>query len=368
LDFVFFSGLTLPDTRPPDETVANLLDERVAWLGQRMKSSRIPVISVGSTCVDVTPFGRDLLGRNDIHLLGGMELGVKAIGNAIGWAQGRGRIWPGPPTRPESSAAESSPTYPQGAWREADARELLASNGVPLVPGELAGSMDEAAAAAKKLGYPVALRISSAGIAHKSDIGGVALGLRNVAALRSGFKRVRLAGEAAEAVAAGEVAAESGQPVVVDGVMVSPMRTGGVELLAGVTVDPAFGPVLAVGIGGVFVEVLGDVSLRALPVSQADVIEMLGELRGAPLLRGARGRRPADLDALARIIVRVADAALSLGSALNALEINPLWVDGDQIEALDVLVVTGQKGQSGQSTQNDTHHPAHADQADRAAR
>jgi succinyl-CoA synthetase beta subunit len=250
-------------------------------------------------------------------------------------------------------------------WREADARELLASSGVPLVPGELVGSMDEAAAAAKKLGYPVALRISSAGIAHKSDIGGVALGLRNVVQLRSGFKKVRLAGEAAEAVAAGEVAAESGQPVVIDGVMVSPMRTGGVELLAGVTVDPAFGPVLAVGIGGIFVEVLGDVSLRALPVTTADVIEMLGELRGAPLLRGVRGRRPADLDALAGIIVRVADAALSLGSALNALEINPLWVDGDQIEALDVLVVTGQNDQS---TQDDTDHPAPAGQADRAAR
>jgi acyl-CoA synthetase (NDP forming) len=365
LDFVFFSGLTLPDARPPDETVASLLDERIAWLGQRMKSSRIPVISVGSTCVDVTPFGRDLLGRNDIHLLGGMELGVKAIGNAIGWAQRRGRIWPGPPAPSETSAHESATTYPQGAWREAEARELLASSGVPLVPGELVGSMDEAATAAKKLGYPVALRISSAGIAHKSDIGGVALGLRNVVALRSGFKKVRLAGEAAEAVAAGEVAAESGQPVVIDGVMVSPMRTGGVELLAGVSVDPAFGPVLAVGIGGIFVEVLGDVSLRALPVSQEDVIEMLGDLRGAPLLRGVRGRRPADLDALAGIIVRVADAALSLGSALHALEINPLWVDGDQIEALDVLVVTGQNGQS---TQNDTDHTAQADQADRAAR
>jgi succinyl-CoA synthetase beta subunit len=91
---------------------------------------------------------------------------------------------------------------------------------------------------------------------------------------------------------------------------------------------------------------------------------MLGELRSAPLLRGVRGRRPADLDALAGIIVRVAGAALSLGAALNALEINPLWVDGEQIEALDVLVVTGQNGQS---THNDTDHPAQAGQAERVA-
>ena len=353
LDFVFFSGLTLPDVRPPDETVASMLEERVAWLGHRMASSPVPVISVGSTCVDVTPFGRDLLGRNGIHLLGGMDLGVQAIGNAIRWAQGHGRNWPGPPTA-ESSAAGEAEHYPEGPWREADARELLASFGVPLVPGEMASSADEAAAAAKKFGYPVALRISSAGITHKSDIGGVVLGLRTITQLRAGFKKVRAAGQAAEAVAAAEVAAESGQPVVIDGVMVSPMRTGGVELLAGISVDPAFGPVLAVGLGGIFVEVLGDVSLRALPVSKPDVIEMLGELRGAPLLRGVRGRQPADLDALAGIIVRIAEAALSLGSALTALEINPLWVDGDQIEALDVLVVTSKNGHR---KHDSTHQP-----------
>ncbi len=360
LDFVFFSGLTLPDTKPPDEIVAALLEERVAWVGQRMKSAQVPVISVASTCVDVTPFGRDLLSRNNIHLLGGMELGIKAIGNAIRWAEGRGRTWPGPGT-----PAGSADTYREGVWPEADARDLLASFDVPLVPGELVSSIDEAGAAAKKLGYPVALRLCSANIPHKSDIGGVALGLRNIVQLRTGFKKVRLAGEAAEAVAAGEVAAESGQPVVIDGVMVSPMRTGGIELLAGITMDPTFGPVLAVGIGGIFVEVLGDVSLRALPVSQSDVVEMLRELRGAPLLRGARGRPPADLDRLAGTIVRIADAALSLGSALSALEINPLWVDGDQIEALDVLVVTGQNGHD---MQNDTNQPDQAAKPDHPAR
>jgi hypothetical protein len=128
------------------------------------------------------------------------------------------------------------------------------------------------------------------------------------------------------------------------------MRTGGTELLAGISMDPAFGPVLAVGMGGVWVEVLGDVSLRVLPVGPGEVIRMLGELRSAPLLHGARGRRPADLDALARIIVRIADAALSLGGRLHSVEVNPLWVDGDQIEALDVLVVTGQPEQNGTET------------------
>jgi len=106
-------------------------------------------------------------------------------------------------------------------------------------------------------------------------------------------------------------------------------------------VDPAFGPVLAVGLGGVLVEVLADTALRLLPVDRAGVQEMLGELKGAPLLHGVRGIPPADLDALAGVITAIADAALSLGSALHTLEVNPLRVSGTQIEALDVLVVTG---------------------------
>ena len=98
---------------------------------------------------------------------------------------------------------------------------------------------------------------------------------------------------------------------VIDGVLVTPMRTGGTELLAGVTVDPTFGPVLAVGLGGIWVEVLHDTSLRLLPVDAAEVKRMLGELRGLPLLQGARGARPADLDAVAEAIAALGDAALS---------------------------------------------------------
>ena len=119
----------------PYDAIANMLDERVAWLGRRMASSPVPVISVGSTCVDVTPFGRDLLGRNGIHLLGGMDLGVQAIGNAIRWAEGHGRSWPGPPTAAASPAAGGGSPTPKGHGGKLDARELLASFGVPLGAG-----------------------------------------------------------------------------------------------------------------------------------------------------------------------------------------------------------------------------------------
>jgi acetate---CoA ligase (ADP-forming) len=124
-------------------------------------------------------------------------------------------------------------------------------------------------------------------------------------------------------------------------VLVTAMRTGGVEVLAGVSVDPGFGPVLAVGLGGIFVDVLRDVSLRVLPVDRDEVGRMLAELRGLPLLTGGRGAMPADLEALAAVISDIGQAAASV-PGLRACEVNPLWVRGDQIEALDVLVVTGQ--------------------------
>ena len=123
--------------------------------------------------------------------------------------------------------------------------------------------------------------------------------------------------------------------------LITPMRSGGAELLAGLTVDPTFGPVLAVGLGGIWVEILHDTSLRVLPVDAAEVKRMLGELRGRALLQGARGTPPANLDLVAEAITGLADTALSLNGMLHTLEVNPLWVNGDQVEALDVLVVTG---------------------------
>ena len=202
---------------------------------------------------------------------------------------------------------------------------------MPVVPGGLAKSADEAVAIALTVGLgvgrPVALKICSAQITHKSDIGGVALGLSSEAEVRAAYAKVADAGAAVA-------------DAVVDGVLVTPMRSGGVELLAGVTVDPTFGPVLAVGLGGVWVEVLADTSLRVLPADTEEVKRMLGELRGGALLRGARGSLPANLDAVAAAIAGIGRTALSLGGELRALEVNPLWVNGDQVEALDVLVIT----------------------------
>jgi acetate---CoA ligase (ADP-forming) len=331
LDFVLFNGLVVPDARPPDENMAARLEERVRWLGERIASAPIPVIPVGSTCVDVSGYGRELLGANHIHLLGGFEAGVAALGHALRWLENRACA--GTPARAGAPAAAAAPALAgrlsaAGAWSEAGARDLLAACGVPLVPAELVTSAEAAVLAAERIGGPVALKVCSAQITHKSDIGGVALGAHGDAQVRDAYRRVLAAGEAVPGA-------------VVEGVLVTPMRAGGVELLAGVTLDRTFGPVLAVGLGGVWTELLGDTSLRLLPVTTGEIRRMLGELRGAALLRGARGTRPADLDALAEVIAGICDAAAALDGLLRVLEVNPLRVDGGQVEALDVLVVTG---------------------------
>jgi acyl-CoA synthetase (NDP forming) len=332
LDFILFVGPNLPDTRPPDEAMAAETESRLAWLAGRMASSPIPVILVGTTCNDISGYGRGLLAAEGVTMLGGLHLGINALGSALRWLENRGHVRaPGAPAAGTPAAGAVPVT---GTWSEQQARELLTSAGVPVVPGELAGSADHAAQIAGRVGLPAALKICSAQIAHKSDIGGVALGLSSAAEVRAGYEKVRAAGEAVPGAS-------------VDGVLVTPMRTGGTELLVGVTVDPVFGPVLAVGLGGVWVEVIRDTSLRVLPVDAAEVKRMLGELRGLPLLQGARGSSPADLDVLAEAITAVSRVALSLGGSLRALEVNPLWVNGDQVEALDVLVVTEPDGSSG---------------------
>ena len=320
LDFAIFTGFTVPEARPP-EPAATLLENRVNWLAERLRTAPIPVLPMGMTCTDATGYARELLGGHGIHVLGGMELGIQAISHALRWQDGRGDIRPLPARPPESAGTAS-------AWAEADARDVLVAAGVPVVPGRVARSADEAAQIARELGTAVALKISSAHVTHKSDIGAVVLNLSGDAAVRAGYEQV-----VAAAAAHQKTGHQDGNDV-----LVTSMRTSGTEVLAGVTMDAGFGPVLAVGLGGIWVELLGDTSLRILPADRAEVRRMLAELRALPVLQGARGGVPVDLDVLATVIAGIGELAGSL-SGMQALECNPLWVCGDRVEALDVLVV-----------------------------
>jgi acyl-CoA synthetase (NDP forming) len=313
VDFVI-NAVTIPTDPPPDPS---LWHRRLAGIVATQDRTPKPIVHFTTTCTDLSPFGRDLLAAYGLHVLGGIEFGLRAVGHALRWDEARAHI----PTLPVQRSNPTRADVRPGPWSEATAREFVQEHGVPTVPAELVSTVDEAVKAATRLDYPVVLKVCSPTLTHKSDEGGVALGLADAAAVAAAYEQVRSAAVDAE------------------GVLVSPMRRGGVELFAGVTVDAAFGPILAVGLGGVFIELLADVSLRALPVSADDVVRMLAELRGAAVLRGVRGQPPTDLDAVAAAVTALADAARALGPQLRTIELNPLWVNGSDVEALDVLVI-----------------------------
>lgn len=236
-----------------------------------------------------------------------------------------GRILSATPPRDEAAApprlAEEAPRT------ERETLDYLGRMGVPVIPATLARTRAEAVGAARALAAPVVLKIASRDIQHKTEIGGVALNLIGDHAVGAAF----------DAILARARAAMPGARI--DGVIVSPMRAGGVEMFVGTMRDPQWGPAIAVGLGGVWVEALKDTSTRLLPVTEDDVLEMLQELRGAALLDGFRGAAPVDRAALARAIVAIGNAALALGPALVSLEVNPLLASVDRVEALDGLAV-----------------------------
>ncbi|RSZ38690.1 CoA-binding protein [Variovorax beijingensis] len=221
-------------------------------------------------------------------------------------------------------------TLAPGTMSEPDALVLLADAGVPVVAHRVVRSADEAAAAAEALGDAVVVKIVSADIPHKSDVGGVALGLRGAAQARAAFERTR------------DHALTARPGARLDGALVARMLTGGVECIAGVHRDPVFGPVLMFGLGGIHVETLRDVSLRALPITRDDALAMVRELRAFAILNGARGRPPVDLDSIADALCALADFAQRAGDSLDSAEINPL-IARPQAEggcvAVDALVV-----------------------------
>lgn len=295
-------------------------------IGGALRGAKVPGVIIN---VVGKPLGREvqafLVEHGVPHVAGSIGLAVKALHHAEVWSRWLERRAQTPSLQPESGRAESAGTaHP---ITEQAALSHLASFGVPVVQARLATSPEQAATLAQSFGEAVALKIASPDIAHKSDVGGVLLNLNGPEAVADGFQRIMTSvGEHAPAAH-------------IDGVLVVPMRKGGVEILAGIQRDPQWGWVLAVGMGGVLVEVLKDVSLRLLPVTRNTVREMLQELRGAALLKGFRGTAPVDIDALASTIVGISEAALALGDDLEAFEVNPIYAGATQAEALDALAV-----------------------------
>jgi acyl-CoA synthetase (NDP forming) len=308
-----------------DDGKPSMTQRFVDAIGEGMRQAGCPTVFINQVMQPITDHSRAVMAHGGVsYAIPGLRQAVVALRNVAWWSDATRTSGAGVP------AAAPVPVPPvaerHGQWSEDAARRMLSAAGIPVVPARLVTSADGAAKAAAEFGVPVSVKVVSPQILHKTDIGGVRLDVPpQEEAVREAFRAVT----AAAALIDG---------ATVNGVLVSPMRRGGTELLIGVVRDPQWGPILAVALGGVLVEVLQDSALAPLPVSPQQARRLLDKLRGRAVLDGIRGAAPADLDALAAVIARTSDLALGLGDDLESLEINPLRVDGSAVEALDAVV------------------------------
>lgn len=209
---------------------------------------------------------------------------------------------------------------------EFESKKILKQAGIPVVETKLAKTQKEAVSLSQKMSFPVVLKIVSPDVIHKSDSGGVKLSINNVTEVKKAydeiFKKVR----------------KQYPHVVIHGVSLQKMVRPGTEVIIGTSKDPQFGPVIMFGLGGIFVELLKDVSFRVIPVEQRDAQEMIKEIKGYPLLQGFRGKEPASLSALVEIILKISKL-MEENPQIKELELNPIFAYRNKAVAVDARII-----------------------------
>jgi acyl-CoA synthetase (NDP forming) len=272
----------------------------------------------------------DLLKRHGISIIGGIRQGLAALDRLAHWsmaAHARPRLTTASPLK--NGLASLGTLAGRSSINEFDAKRVLAAEGLPVSAERFVLSLAEAHEAADEIGYPVVLKAVSDEIAHKSDLGLVMVDLRDSRALAAAWEE--MARRAAAAASEGKVL----------GFLVQEMIRDGIEVFAGINRDPDFGLVLAFGLGGVAIEILQDVSLRMLPLVAGDAAAMVGEIKGAALLHGARGAPSCDIDALIRCLEDFARYAWADRESIAEIDLNPIKVreHGKGCRIVDALIV-----------------------------
>ncbi len=209
-------------------------------------------------------------------------------------------------------------------------KSILKAYGVKVPPYALVKSADEAVKAAKKIGYPLVMKIVSPQILHKTDVGGVKVGLDNDADVRKTFKDMY-----------GRLSKKKG--VQVKGVLLEKMVPKGIELIVGLQVDPQFGPVIMAGLGGVMTEVFKDVAWRMLPITTADAKSMIDELKSSKMFKGFRGSPPVDMNMLAKALVQIGKLGVDNATHVNSIDFNPVMVYPKSYYVVDAKIILGKE-------------------------
>jgi acetyl coenzyme A synthetase (ADP forming)-like protein len=214
-----------------------------------------------------------------------------------------------------------------------ETRQLLSAMGLPVAPGGVAQSAEEAVQLAREAGFPVALKLASHVIVHKTEMGGIFLNVRDEAQVRQAFESLR------------DRLDRAGQLAALEGALVQPMISGGVEVMVGVTTDPLFGPLIAFGLGGIHVEILGDVCFRITPLTDRDAREMVRSIRGYRLLEGYRNHPPADVQALEEVLLHLSFLVDQLPE-ITELDLNPIFAlpPGQGCQIVDARIRVENKG------------------------
>jgi acyl-CoA synthetase (NDP forming) len=210
---------------------------------------------------------------------------------------------------------------------EHEAKVLLSFYGISVAREEIATSEEQGIKIASKLGYPVVLKISSPEISHKSDAGGVKVNLTSESEVRNAYREIL------------KNCREYDPSAHVEGVLVQEMVTGGTEVIIGISRDPAFGLMIVFGLGGIFVEIMRDISVRILPITYTDAHAMVEEIKGYDILKGARGRVAADIDAIVALLLKVSALAINLSQFISEIDLNPVMVfnHGKGVKVVDAL-------------------------------
>ncbi|HSA97841.1 MAG TPA: acetate--CoA ligase family protein, partial [Candidatus Nitrosotenuis sp.] len=209
---------------------------------------------------------------------------------------------------------------------EETSKSILKTYGVKVPPYALVNSADEAVKAAKKIGYPLVMKIVSPQILHKTDVGGVKVGIDNDKDVRKTFTDMY-----------GRLSKKKG--VQIKGVLLEKMVPKGVELIVGIQTDPQFGPVIMVGLGGVMTEVFKDVAFRMLPITTADAKSMLNELKSSKIFKGFRGSEPIDMNMLAKALVQIGKIGVDNASYVNSIDFNPVVVYAKSYYVVDAKII-----------------------------
>ena len=209
---------------------------------------------------------------------------------------------------------------------EHEAKKLFSLYGMPVTRIQVARTEEEAVKAAKKIGFPIVLKIVSPQILHKSDAGGVIVGVKDEQGIRDGYKKIIANAKNYKADAE------------ITGVLIQEMAPKGTEIIVGSTTDPTFGPTIMFGLGGIFVEVLKDVSFRVVPIDVVDAMEMMDEIKAKKILDGVRGMPPSDRKALADILVKTS-RMLEECPEVKELDMNPILAYPDSAKIVDGRVI-----------------------------